>query len=89
MPISPVGAHGDELHGNHDIETIASRDSTPAFPELCAQIHERVETFLNTEPANERIKGVQWQSRKTLDVLENALQRYRWVVKDTVHEDDS
>jgi FAD synthetase len=59
------------------ITSITSQGPTPALPELCAAIHKKVETFLNAEPKNERVRAVQAQSRIGLAVIEEALRRYR------------
>lgn len=73
MPEHLLGVHSDD-HGN--TETIA-QDPPDALPELCAKVHARVEAFLAAEPANERLRHVQEQSRLSLKVIEEALSRYR------------
>ncbi|KAK4574745.1 3'-phosphoadenosine 5'-phosphosulfate sulfotransferase [Recurvomyces mirabilis] len=47
-----------------------------ALPELCASVHQRLETFLARESSSDRVRHVQEQSRESLKVLEEALQRY-------------
>lgn len=61
------------------IESITAAQPSPALPQLCAQIHCKVYAFLNTESKDERVKAVQRQSRISLGVIEEALQRYRYV----------
>jgi hypothetical protein len=77
--IETVPGHQSDDKQDYTIRRITSQEQTPALPALCAQIHELVETFLHTEPRNERIRAVQAQSRISLDVIEEALQKYRWV----------
>lgn len=50
-----------------------------SFPEACEKVHAKVETFLNREPKNERVKAVQLQTRRSLGVIGEALERYRYV----------
>lgn len=76
MPESPLGgAHGDS--NGDTIETVIHQHEAPPLPELCAQIHEKVEAFLNAEPESERIRAVQKRSRDTLGIIEGALSSYR------------
>lgn len=70
--------------GNTPSQTIlASADSASIdgdglpLPELCARVHARVESFLNKEPKTERMRGTQAQTRISLAVIEEALERYR------------
>jgi hypothetical protein len=66
-------------------------DTPPPFHELCARIHDRISAFLDAKDAPERLKGVQEQTRVALRVIEEALARYRWVVRDVnrkLHEAD-
>lgn len=67
---------GANSGSNGDTKPIAHL-SPPALPELCARVNQKVEAFLNTEGGNERVKGVQAQCRLSLQVIEEALQRYR------------
>lgn len=48
-----------------------------SLPAVCAQVHQLLETFLASEPRNERLRGVQEQSRLSLRIIEEALDRYR------------
>ena len=54
-------------------------DTPRPFPEQCARIHERINVFLGAEDVSERAKSVQKQMRIALDVIEQALDQYRWV----------
>ncbi|KAK5121721.1 hypothetical protein LTR85_004596 [Meristemomyces frigidus] len=72
MPEPVIGVHVDS-HGN---TATITKDPPKALPELCAQVHQRLEAFLKAEPRSERVKGVQDQSRLSLKVLEEALERY-------------
>lgn len=72
----PTGVPSDDKHGE-SISTITSQDPPPPLPELCARIHKKLESFLSAEPRNERTRAVQAQSRISLKVIEEALQKYR------------
>lgn len=54
-------------------------DTPRPFPEQCARIHERIDAFLGTEDVSDRVKSVQEQTRHALDIIEKALDQYRWV----------
>lgn len=81
MPSSPSGVYSDDRnHPNHD--TIASYQTVEndlTFAEVCARVHGRVEAFLNAEPKTERVRAVQAQTRTSLNVVEEALRKYRYV----------
>jgi len=64
---------------NKDNDSASFPPTTPALPELCAQVHARLEAFLASTPDTERLRRVQEQSRRSLKVIEEALQRYRFV----------
>lgn len=76
MPETPVGAHGDSNGIAAEINVNHAPPLLP-LPELCANIHQRLEAFLNAEPRDQRMRAVQEQSRKSLEVIEEALRRYR------------
>ena len=73
MP-EPVSGISSDSHGN---TATITRDPPQALPELCARVHARLEAFLHAEPASERLRHVQDQSRVSLKVIEEALERYR------------
>ena len=70
---SPAGVSSDEFGDSRTAHNAAS----PSLPDICAQVHERLETFLASEPRNERLRSVQEQSRLSLRIIEEALERYR------------
>ncbi|KAK5720789.1 3'-phosphoadenosine 5'-phosphosulfate sulfotransferase [Elasticomyces elasticus] len=72
MPTPVPGVPSDS---NGNTATIA-QDPPHALPELCAKVHQKLEAFLKKEPATERVRQVQEQSRTSLGILEEALQRY-------------
>ena len=55
-------------------------DTPLPFRTLCARIHGRIATFLDAQDVPDRVKSVQEQTRVSLDVIGEALDRYRWVV---------
>lgn len=75
MPQPVIGVPSDS-HGN---TATITQDPPQALPELCARVHQRVQAFLNAEPATERLRRVQHQSRLSLRILGEALERYRYV----------
>lgn len=50
--------------------------ATSSLAVVCEQIHERVEKFLSKQTTDERIQRVQEQSRISLRVIEEALEKY-------------
>ncbi|KAI7408530.1 hypothetical protein KC336_g13090, partial [Hortaea werneckii] len=73
MTGEPLKGVPSDSHGN---TATITQDPPQALPELCAQVHARVAAFLRTEPATERLRNVQQQSRLSLRILEEALDRY-------------
>lgn len=70
-----------EISSNDVERTTASSPFVPEaplpFPELCARIHERISAFLAEKTESPRLKGVQEQTRISLDVIAEALDRYK------------
>jgi len=77
MP-EPVSGVVSDSHGN-TAATIPRDPPLQALPELCARVHAWLEAFLAAAPATERLRRVQDQSRWSLKVIEEALERYRFV----------
>ncbi|KAA8902081.1 hypothetical protein FN846DRAFT_759569, partial [Sphaerosporella brunnea] len=48
----------------------------PTLREVCAHLHEKINTFLTTSPRNEKLSCVQQQTRISLSVVHEALSRY-------------
>ena len=73
MPQPVIGVSSDS-HGN---TATITQDPPQALPELCARVHYRLQKFLESEAKTERLRAVQEQSRSSLKILEEALERYR------------
>ena len=83
-------APGDAANGisNHHHNDVATSADTPLIPEkptdlesLCGRIHSRIARFLEEDVAESTLKQVQEQTRIALGVIEEALDRYRYVYK--------
>jgi hypothetical protein len=55
-------------------------DTPQPFDELCTRINDRIATFLDAKDVSERVKNVQEQTRTSLRVIGEALEKYRWVL---------
>lgn len=73
MPEPLLGVRSDD-QGRP--ETITPNDE-PALPALCARVHARVAAFLAAEATTERLRKVQDQTRLSLKIIDEALDRYR------------
>ncbi|KXL43576.1 hypothetical protein M433DRAFT_105951 [Acidomyces richmondensis BFW] len=71
----PEPLSGVCLDSHGDSATIA-HDSPLTLPELCAKIHAKVDAFLKRETKIERLRSVQRQSKLSLNILEESLERY-------------
>ena len=63
-----------------DVEVPASplvADTPLSFPDLCARIHHRIAAFLDEKHESERLTSLQAQTCVSLDVLAEALDKYR------------
>jgi hypothetical protein len=65
---APIVTNGNPIYPAAD--TLAS---------VCAKVHDRVTAFLNTDVEEESLKGVQKQTRIALGVIEECLNRYRYI----------
>jgi FAD synthetase len=55
-------------------------DTPLPFHELCTRIHDRIAAFLAAEHVSNRVKNVQEQTRISLGVISEALEKYRLVM---------
>lgn len=55
-------------------------DAPLPLPLQCAKIYDRLTAFLEEKDASPRVKSVQEQTRISLDVIEKALDQYRYVI---------
>jgi len=62
-------------------EPLVSNTPLP-FPELCARINDRIDAFLGDDQVSARVKSLQEQTRRSLDVIGEALEDYQY--EDTV-----
>ncbi|KAF4555628.1 Phosphoadenosine phosphosulfate reductase-like protein [Elsinoe fawcettii] len=63
---------------NHDArwtETIA-QDNEPDLTRLCAKVHARINAFLDAEPSTDLLRRVQEQTRLSLKIIDEALERF-------------
>lgn len=73
MPESLLGIRSDDQGRT---ETIIP-NGEGRLSALCAKVHARVTAFLDAEASTERLKNVQDQTRLSLKVVKEALERYR------------
>ncbi|OCK80192.1 adenine nucleotide alpha hydrolases-like protein [Lepidopterella palustris CBS 459.81] len=78
MPATLLGENScnDADQTSTSISSPLVPDFPLSFPELCARIHEHISAFLAEKTDSERLKSVQEQTRISLDVLSEALDRY-------------
>ena len=81
MPEVPAGGAQIDVNGgdNRYDPLILNGAPAPPLPELCAQIHAKVNAFLNRPTTDERVLAVQKRCRESLDVIEEALHTYSYV----------
>lgn len=75
MPESLLGIRSDNQGRT---ETIAPGHEEH-LPTLCAKVHARVAAFLDAQASTDGLRKVQEQTRLSLKILEEALERYRCV----------
>lgn len=73
MPEPLLGIHSD---GTGRTETIA-QDNEPDLSALCAKVRARLGAFLDAEPSTERLRKVQEQTRLSVKICNEALDRFR------------
>jgi hypothetical protein len=54
-------------------------DNADTIAPVCAKVYEKVNAFLNAEVEGEFLKGVQKQTRIALGVIEECLEKYRYI----------
>ncbi|KAI9679410.1 MAG: 3'-phosphoadenosine 5'-phosphosulfate sulfotransferase [Caeruleum heppii] len=71
----PHIVHQPSINGERDRDSGTDSDSA-SLRRLCADWHRRLDAFLNEDLADERLQTVQKQTRISLAVIKDALQRY-------------
>ena len=70
---------GDNNSNHVDRSTPLVPESPLSFPDICARIHDRISTFLTEETNEQNLRSVQEQTRISLGVISEALDRYRYI----------
>lgn len=77
-------SNGDEEGGGEmeveEQEREGEKEEDPSLKHLCADIYTRISSFLRDEPPNDQLRQVQVQTRRSLDVIREALDRYSFVI---------
>ena len=76
MPSSLPGVNSDDRPLENGTSITSEEDLS--LPEVCARIHGKVEAFLNGESKSERVRAAQAQTRRSLNVIGEALRKYRY-----------
>jgi FAD synthetase len=86
MP-APLLAESDSCIVDQPASPLVADSPLPS-PDVCAKIYERINAFLAEEPDSQRLKSLQKQTRISLDVISEALDRYRYasVMLDSAEE---
>jgi FAD synthetase len=53
-------------------------DTPLSFPQVCSRIDDRITAFLDEKDVSQRVESVQEQTRISLRVIDEALERYRY-----------
>lgn len=70
-----------ESLANGGPQEIRSDSPSPPLAEVCAELHTRVESFLSRDLSHsEVLNSVQKQTRASLQVVKEALQRFEYVL---------
>ena len=59
-----------------DAQSLTNGNSSASLRSLCATLHAQITAFLQEDVQTERLKGVQAQTRKSLGIIQEALDRY-------------
>lgn len=74
----PSGSHR-EADASTDPATAPPPQQQQMLAEVCADLNQRVTTFLNAAPESEIVRRTQDQTRVAIGVIEKALQDYEYV----------
>ncbi|KAL8742031.1 MAG: hypothetical protein Q9190_005425, partial [Brigantiaea leucoxantha] len=67
----------DHILGSHLSTTTSNGNDEPfALRSLCATLHAQITAFLQEDVPTERLRNVQAQTRNSLTIIQNALNRY-------------
>lgn len=62
-------------------QTDTHNDEPSALREICTKLHSQVTAFLQKDVETERLKAVQAQTRRSLAVIQEALDKYEYVIQ--------
>jgi hypothetical protein len=63
-----------------DLVSSAQINGHHPLRELCQVLHDQVELFLREELETEELRRVQEQTRASLEIIQEALKRYRYAI---------
>lgn len=69
---------GDGFTSNNVTPVKDEIEPTQSLAEQCERVHKRVYEFLERKTGSSRVEQVQRQTRESLAVVEEALQKFRW-----------
>ena len=64
-------------HDEDQLTQLTNGDTSP-LRNLCAELHDKVTSFLQEDLKTERLKATQEQTRRSLAVIQEALDRYEF-----------
>ena len=77
-PISTLsnGAHHSDIALPPAAKVLANGDNSHPLRALCARLHSQIKAFLEENTKNARLQAVQAQTRRSLQIIQEALDRY-------------
>ena len=79
---SPTDGQDDmtELAPSHNADQLTQLPNGDTSPlrTICAELHDKVTSFLNEDLKTERLKATQEQTRRSLAVIQEALDKYEF-----------
>src|SRR2546423_14500086 len=79
IPPLVMQEHLDDASRGQNGSVTYGCDTESRLHHICRNIHDRVTQFLQAELPDSRLKKTQEQTRKSLQVIREALSRYRYV----------
>ena len=67
-------------------QTTDCNGDTSALRQLCSALHSRITTFLQEDVKTERLKAVQAQTRRSLAIIQEALDKYGYAAEASLSE---
>lgn len=68
---------GNSTADTHHVHSAEQNGESGGLAQICARVHAQITAFIDADATTDRLRRVQEQTRLTLRILDESLERYR------------